>query len=145
MVPTKGDPHWRQVPLSPGARTLPGLVVYRFAGDLYYANANHLVEDVNAIVEAGEAEGEPLRWLCIDAVVIHDVDFSGAEALRQIHGSLAEHDVRLVIAEPLPQVRGLIDRYGLVDLLGEGAFYETLSDAVAAYRATEATPEEPQP
>ena len=68
--------------------------------------------------------------------MIHDIDFSGAEALRQIHGSLAEHHVRLVIAEPLPQVRTLMDRYGLVDLLGEDAFYETLSDAVAAYRAT---------
>ena len=145
MVPSKGDPHWRQVPFTSGARTLPGLVVYRFAGGIYYANANHLVEDVNGIVEGGEAAGDPLRWLCFDAVVIDDVDFSGAEALRQIHGSLAEHGVRLVIAEPLPQVRALMERYGLVDLLGEDAFYPTLSDAVAAYRSTDTTTTSEEP
>jgi len=136
MVPTGGDPHWRQVPLTEGARTLAGLVVYRFAGGLYYANANHLVDELVAMVEQAEAAGEPLQWLCIDAVVINDIDFSGGEALRQLHGALADHKVRLLVAEPLPQVRAELDRYGLTDLLGEDAVYPTLSDAVAAFRAT---------
>lgn len=135
MVPTEGDPHWRQVPLTPGARTLPGLVVYRFAGGLYYANANHLVEDVVGIVEQGEEAGDPVRWLCLDSVVIDDVDYSGGEALRQIHGALADHHVRLVIAEPLPQVQALLNRYGLTETIGQDAVYPTLSDAVAAFRA----------
>lgn len=136
MVATGGDPHWRQVPPAPGARTLPGLVVYRFAGGLYYANANHLVEDMVGIVEQGEEAGDPVRWLCLDSVVIDDIDFSGGEALRQIHGALSDHGVRLVIAEPLPQVHELLVRYGLVEVLGEDAIYPTLSDAVAAFRAT---------
>lgn len=141
MVPTGGDPHWRQVPLTPGARTLPGLVVYRFAGGLYYANANHLVEDMVGVVEAGEGAGDPVRWLCLDAVVIDDIDYSGGEALRQIHRALGDHHVRFVVAEPLPQVRALLDRYGLTELFGQDAIYPTLSAAVADFRATaEATP-----
>ena len=136
MVPTGGDPDWRQVPLTEGARTLPGLMVYRFAGGLYYANANHLVEELVGVVDEAEAAGEPLRWLCLDAVVINDIDYSGGEALRQIHGALADHGVRLVVAEPLPQVRAELERYGLAQLLGEDAIYPTLSDAVAAFRAT---------
>ncbi|MBL8777254.1 MAG: SulP family inorganic anion transporter [Acidimicrobiales bacterium] len=140
MVPVDGDPAWRQAPFRPDARTLPGLVVYRFAGGIYYANANHLVEDLALIVDTAETGGETLRWICIDSMVIDDVDYSGAEALRQVHASLTDHGVRLVVAEPLPQVRALMERYGLVDLLGEDAFYATLSDAVAAYRAIDTPP-----
>ncbi len=135
MVESTGEPRWRQLPFDNRARTLPGLVVYRFGGGLYYANANHLVEELVGMVDDALAAGDPVRWLCLDAVVINDIDYSGGEALRQIHGALADHDVRLVVAEPLPQVRAELDRYGLTELFGQDAIYPTLSDAVAAFRA----------
>ena len=140
MVPCEGDPAWKSQPLGPGVQTLPGLVVCRFAGSLYYANANHLMEEVSSLIESAEDGAAPLRWLCLDAAVIPDIDYSGAETLRQVHGALADHDIRFVMAEVLTSVRGELERYGLVDLLGEDAFYETISDIVAAYRATTDTP-----
>jgi high affinity sulfate transporter 1 len=140
MVPCEGDPAWKSQPLEPGVQTLPGLVVCRFAGSLYYANANHLMEEVSSLIEAADDGEAPLRWLCLDAAVIPDIDYSGAETLRQVHGALADHDVRFVMAELLTSVRGELERYGIVELLGEDAFYETISDVVAAYRATTDTP-----
>lgn len=63
-----------------------------------------------------------------------DIDYSGAQTLGQIQAELTEHHVRFVIAEALDAVRAELERYGLVDLLGEDAFYPTVTDAVDAFR-----------
>ena len=140
MVPCEGDPAWKSQPLEPGLQTLPGLVVCRFAGSLYYANANHLMEQVSSLIEAADGGEAPLRWFCLDAAVMPDIDYSGAETLRQAHGALADQDIRFVMTEVLTSVREELERYSLVDLFGEDAFYETISDVVTAYRATDETP-----
>ena len=44
------------------------------------------------------------------------------------------------MTEVLTSVQSSLDRYGLVDLLGDDAFYETISDIVAAYRAIDTPP-----
>ncbi len=137
LIPHEGDPAWRAVHLTPDARTLPGLVVYRFAGTLYYANANHLLEDVTALVaDDGEGTDRPIRWFCLDAAVMADIDYSGGQTLRQVHAALAEHHIRFVIAEALDDVQAQLDRYGIVDLLGDDALYPTVPDAVSAFRQT---------
>jgi SulP family sulfate permease len=38
--------HWDAVPITPGGRTEPGLVIYRFGTTLYYANASRLLADI---------------------------------------------------------------------------------------------------
>lgn len=140
MVPGEGDPAWTFQPLAPGVQTLPGLVVCRFAGSLYYANTNHLMEQVNRLIGAADSGDAPLRWLCLDAAAMPDIDYSGAETLRQVHGALAEKDIRFVMAAVLTEVQVELERYGLVELLGEDAFYGTLSDIVTAYRDTDPSP-----
>ena len=55
--------HWQTAPVEPGARTVPGLVVYRFGTSLYFANASRFVEDVITLTR----QGGPLRWLVLDA------------------------------------------------------------------------------
>ena len=41
--------HWRTMPVTPGARTEPRLVIYRFGTSLYFANTSRLLEDLIAI------------------------------------------------------------------------------------------------
>ena len=57
------DGTWHRTDADPESRSLPGLVVYRFAGDLYYANANLFFEETSAFANAAD----PPTWLCIDA------------------------------------------------------------------------------
>jgi SulP family sulfate permease len=120
---------WQSVPADPDARSRPGLVIYRFAGSVYYANANLFFEQTSAFATAAD----PPTWICIDAAAIPDIDYSGGETIRQLHGELDEHGIKLVIAEPLPPVRELLDRYGLTDLIGVDAIYPTIDDAVGAF------------
>jgi MFS superfamily sulfate permease-like transporter len=132
LVPTNG-PHLRARPVRPDARTLDGLVLYHFAASLYYANANHFAEEILAITAEDQA---PVRWLCIDASAIADVDYSGSETLAQLVERLRSRGTRLLMAEVSPDVRAELDRYGLTDKIGSDAIFETVADAVAAFRSS---------
>ena len=121
----------RAQPVSFAARSLPGLVVYRFAAGLYFANANHLLDDVNGFV--ANADGDDLAWFCIDASAMADCDYSGAEVLKQAHATLSEHGVRLVFTEMLHEVEVEFDTFGLTAELGADAFFPTVVDVIAAF------------
>ena len=97
---------------------------------MYYANAEQFSEEVMALVNSADP---PLRWLCLDASAIDDVDFSAAATLRTVFGLLKEKGIRLVVAQVMEDV-GEKSRYHFDQLFGKDAFYETLEDAVNAYR-----------
>ena len=45
--------HWQSLPITPGARTEGGLLVYRFGTSLYFANAPRLMYDVLTLIVQG--------------------------------------------------------------------------------------------
>ena len=46
-----GAGQWRPTPAVPGALSGPGLVIFQFGADLFYANAGRFAEDVRGLVE----------------------------------------------------------------------------------------------
>jgi high affinity sulfate transporter 1 len=133
IVTLSGD-HVRITRVAPDARTLPGLVVYRFNASMYYANANFLLEELTSLISS--TEPEQVRSLCIDAAGVADVDYSAAETLRQLHDVATARQVRVTFAEVVPTVRAEMERLGLLELFGEDALYETVALAIAAHQAT---------
>ena len=117
-------------PVASKAEAEPGLLIYRFTHSMYYANSQQLTEEVTALVKEAEP---PLRWLCVDASAVDDVDYSAAESLRSLCGILKDKGVRLVVAQVMDDVREE-SRYQLRELFGEDAFYDTLDDVLQAYR-----------
>jgi len=97
---------------------------------MYYANAQLLSEEITGLVNSAQPA---LRWFCIDASAVDDVDYSAAETLRSIFPLLKQKGVRLVIAQVMEDVKAL-SRYQLGQLFGKDAFYETLADVVNDYR-----------
>ena len=83
-----------------------------------------------------------MRWLCIDASAVDDVDYSAAESLRSIFGILKEKGVRLVVAQVMDDVREE-SRYQLRELFGEDAFYDTLDDVLKDYQKQRGSAPEP--
>src|SRR4029077_21121695 len=113
-------------PVGPEARTMEGLVVYRFDTSLYYANAARLAKDIATLV----GHGTPLRWLVLDCVAIDDVDYTASTVLAKAAEHLHQRHVRLVISSALAPVRQQLDRYGLsID-----AFYDTPGEALEAFQ-----------
>ncbi len=125
-------------PAVPAARTENGLVVYRFAASLYYANAEWFSEEVLSFTDTG---AEPLRWLCLDLSSLPDVDYTGAETLKSLHAELEAKGVRLVFAEAMGDTRAELDRFGITDLVGTDAYFHSVAAVVDAFEA--APPAEP--
>jgi high affinity sulfate transporter 1 len=117
-------------PVATRAEAVPGLLIYRFTHSMYYANAEQLSEEVTDLANNAEP---PLRWLCLDAAAVDDVDYSAAETLRSIFGILKEKRIRLVVAQVMDDVREE-SRYELHQVFGEDAFYDTLEDVMKDYR-----------
>ncbi len=120
----------RAQPVASKVQAEPGLLIYRFTHSIYYANAQQLTEEITELVNTAKP---PLRWLCIDASAIDDVDYSAAESLRSIFDLLKDKGVHLVVAQVMDDVTE-VSRYELRELFGEDAFFDTLDDVVAAYR-----------
>ena len=121
---------WHAQPVASRAEAVPGLLIYRFTHSMYYANAEQLSEQITDLANNAQP---PLRWLCLDASAVDDVDYSAAETLRSSFASLKDKGIRLVVAQVLDDVKEE-SRYNLRQLFGEDAFYDTLEDVVKAYQ-----------
>ena len=124
--------HWQAVPVLPGARTEPGLVVYRFGTSLYYANASRLLEDLMALV----GQGSPIRWFVLDCAAIGDVDYTASALLAQAVREFHERHIRFVVANVIGPVHKQLDRYGISTAMGPGAYYDTPGEALEAFETT---------
>jgi SulP family sulfate permease len=120
----------RPLPVSSRAQLAPGLMVYRFTHSMYYANTDQLSREVLELVKGAVPE---LRWFCIDANAVDDVDFSAAVTLRSLALFLKERRVRLALAEVSDHVRAELDRSQLTELIGADSYYGSLSDVLNAY------------
>ena len=67
---------------TPGTQSAPGLVVFRYDAELFYANASRFTDDVQAIIEGAP---DKVRWLVLDCSSITDVDYSAGIALARAH------------------------------------------------------------
>jgi MFS superfamily sulfate permease-like transporter len=124
--------HWRSLPVSPGLRTVEGLVVYRFGSSLYFANASKLAEDVTDLTRLGT----PLTWLCLDAAAIGDVDYTAAVVLTRVRQQLESRGIRLVLSNLIVPVRRQLDRYGITAAIGAEACFDTAGEALEAFHAS---------
>ena len=122
---------WRQLPISSRAQVAPGLMIYRFMHNMYYANCHVLSEEIMGLAE----HANPLlTWICIDATAVNDVDFTAAETLRALHRDLNARGIRLVLCGVVDAVRLECDRSRLTDLVGRDAFFPIPAAVVAAFR-----------
>ena len=82
---------WVPMPAMPGKETEPGLIVYRFNSDLFYANASRFADEVRSLVKHAPT---PVRWFIVDAGPITDIDYSAAQSLRDLLEELSHQGRR---------------------------------------------------
>ena len=119
------------VPATPGAQTEPGLVIYRFGADLFYANDRRFTDEVRTLVEHAPT---PVRWFIVEADAITDLDYSAARSIRELLDDLAGQKVGMMFARVSPYLRSDMDRHGITAAIGEARIFTTLHDAIAAAR-----------
>jgi SulP family sulfate permease len=131
IVLAQEDGHLRTVPATEPVEALPGLVLYRFSHDMYYANAETLGEELLNLLKAGP---EPVSWLCIDMAAVDDVDFSAAATLREASLELKDRGVQLVFSDVSDHVREELDVSGITEVVGEDSYYPRIEDVIEAYQ-----------
>jgi high affinity sulfate transporter 1 len=114
----------------PQAEHLPGLVIYRFDGPLFFANAKTFRDEVRRMARADP----PPIWILIAAEPMTDVDTTASDVLEELDEALNEQGISLVFAELKDPVRRKIERYGLTRTINPQHFFPTIEDAVAAFR-----------
>jgi MFS superfamily sulfate permease-like transporter len=114
----------------PGAEYLPGLVIYRFDGPLFFANATTFRDEIRRLARAEPKPG----WILIAAEPVTDVDTTASDVLTELDEALNAQGISLVFAELKDPVRRKIERYGLTRTIDPQHFYPTIAAAVAAFR-----------
>jgi sulfate permease, SulP family len=119
----------------PDAKTLPGLVVYRYDAPLFFANVGDMRRRaVLAVEQENTASPEqPVRWLILNVEANVEVDITAADGLRDLHRDLAARGVRLGLARVKRDLRIPLERAGLAELIGDDMLFPTLPVAEEAY------------
>jgi high affinity sulfate transporter 1 len=121
---------YHDVHTHPEAQHLPGLVIYRFDGPLFFANAKTFRAELRRLARAGP----PPRWIVIAAEPVTDVDTTASDVLEDLDEELNAQGISLVFAELKDPVRAKIERYGLTRTIDPRHFYPTIESAIAAFR-----------
>ena len=115
---------------TPATRHLPGLVIYRFDAPLFFANVRTFRDQVRHL-----ARSEPRpRWIVVAAEPITDVDTTASDVLEELDLELNAAGTSLVFAELKTPVRQKIERYELTETIDPEHLFETVTEAVHAYR-----------
>lgn len=123
------------------AETLPGLLVYRFDGPLFFANASHFRDRVLELVNESET---PIVWFLLDAEAITDVDATAMEMLEGLQPELAAMDIVLAIARAKSFLREMLAQGRLLQAIGSERVFPTIRSGVAAYRLSIQATDAPQ-
>jgi len=134
FVPGSTD-RWTQAPATLGSQTEPGLIIYRFGAGLFYANVDRFAAEVRALVDNAPT---PVRWFILDADALTDIDYSAGRTMSDLLGELATKNVRVAFARVSTFLRTDLDRLGVGGILGEAQIFETLHEAIAAWRGDRA-------
>ena len=134
MLAPDATERWVPTPVTPGKETEPGLIVYRFGADLFYANHNQFADEVRTLVERAPT---PVRWFVVDAGAITDIDYSAAQSIRDLLEDLARQRVCMVFARVSQYLRSDMDRHQITASIGETRIFGTLHEALAAVRGIE--------
>ncbi|AZD66499.1 high affinity sulphate transporter 1 [Pseudomonas chlororaphis] len=114
----------------PQARTLAGLVVYRFDDAILFFNADYFKA---RLLEAVEREPEPRAVLFV-AEAVTSIDVSGIVALREVRDTLLARGIVLGIARPHGTFLRMLVRSGLARELEQKLLFASVRAGIRAYR-----------
>ncbi len=131
IAETKG---YHDISRHPEARTVPGLILFRWDAPLFFANQELFRQRVLQLTRANP-DAPAVRWLVVAAEPITDIDITAADMLEELDRHLSRQGVTLGFAELKGPAKDRLRRNGLYAKWGEQRFFPTLGKAVDAYLA----------
>ncbi|WP_328752791.1 sulfate permease [Streptomyces sp. NBC_00285] len=114
----------------PAARTIPGLLVYRYDSPLFFANAENFHRRALAAVD--EQTG-PVHWFVLNTEANVEVDITALDAVDELRRELADRGIVFALARVKTDLMNDLKAYGLADSVGADLIFPTLPTAVVSY------------
>jgi high affinity sulfate transporter 1 len=124
--------HWRMEEAAPGLMLEPGLVMFWFGSDLFYANAGFFAQEVRRLVDKSPS---PVRWMVIDVSAITGLDFTAGRALADLCRDLEKEGIVLALARVPPGRYVGLEQMGLIKLIGANRIFDSRMACLQAYRS----------
>ncbi|GEM_PF-792689 len=111
----------------PEAKSIPGVVMYRFSAALSFANARVFCNDVE------DAFGPDIRLVIIDASGIGAIDFTAVDRLDKLARKIEATGARLYFANQIPSVNDELKRMGLERITQKPGKSREIEDVLAEF------------
>ncbi len=121
------DIAYQSLEAHPEGKTVPGLLIFRFDADLFFANANVFADDVLEAIAA--ADPKP-QVVLIDAESISDIDSTAVGVLRDLIAELREVGIEVWAARIKTRVAEILGRLGV---LANAPIFPSVGAAVATF------------
>ncbi len=128
------DYRFRSIDRHPEYETIPGLVLFRFANELFFANSSFFRDETLRLVAASDP---PARTVLVDASAIGHLDTTAAAMLDDLLDRLAAAGVSFELARVTTNLDDALRRTGLRERLGEGRIHRSVHGGVQAFLAQE--------
>jgi len=122
--------HWRMEKPEPGVFVEPGVILYWFGTDLYYANAPHFCQEIRHLV----ANSPGVRFIIVDCGPITSIDFTAGRALLELQSDLAGRGVVLALTRITEGLRRDLDRQCITTAIGIQNIFRSRKLSLAAFR-----------
>lgn len=106
------------------ARPIRNTVVYRFSGNLFFANIGTFESDLESAIRPDT------RQIIVDGRGVGNIDITAAERLVLLEKSLKARGIRLYLTEHVGAVNDQLRRYGAGELLETGVVRRTVALAL---------------
>ena len=124
--------HWQFDDPVPGKMAEPGLVMFWFGADLFYANVAFFAEQARRLIHDSPS---PVRWLVVDATAITGLDFSAGRAVAELQQDLSKMGIVLALVVVPVRHHVTLERMGLIDLIGANRIFESRHACLTAYNS----------
>jgi MFS superfamily sulfate permease-like transporter len=117
-------------PDHPGDETFPGLLMARTEGRLFFANAQHVGEQLAPLIESGRP-----NVVALDFSAVPDIEYSALKALIEAEERQRARGIQLWLVALNPEVRQMVERSSLWETLGRERLFFNMEAAVERYRS----------
>jgi high affinity sulfate transporter 1 len=118
-------------PEHPEDEAIPGLLIVRPEGRIYFGNAANVAAKITALAH----EAAP-RVLLLDCSAVPGLEYTSLKMLVEGEERWREHGIELWMASLNPEVFELVQRTPLMERLGRERMYFMVERAVAAFEAS---------
>jgi MFS superfamily sulfate permease-like transporter len=125
-----GTEAYRDVRRHPEAVTLPGLLVWRVAGDLFFASIGHITRTLKEALAARP----DVNCVLFNCAPVNFIDVSAGDELLSLVKELQGRGITVAFASVRDAVRDDMRLAGIEAIVGPGNFHERITDGVQAWQ-----------